>query len=386
MEAYRGQFALIEEYNEEKCRDFLVHELGVEIPRFYRYAEGIHEVQKRIILRYGDENFAKAMGIFTHLLESDDNAAGLGDDGDLWRSWRHDYKLRGEDYANPGTPRFSGLILPAVQPPRRSYTPLVVAAAQNQRFDPESSSNRVNKHDAASGRARDSKEGNSLALATATPASLNIPALAKETVEISMVSSNACPMKGSKTFKAGLRRMVATNLSSLFPTVKEEEDEEDEDKPPPVPPKDNTPPSHNKNPPPPSSPRLPPLCFDGACDMPDFRDDPFSTSSGASDPIDNNRRSIHSLMDHKASERTKRPVDCSFPTSATSSSNLSSAISSATYSTASGKDGFRNLARDLLNTNRSDVSSSMLGNFSALDPAKYSPPASTTTPMDAIDP
>ena len=87
--------ALREEYEEEACRDFLVHELGVEIPRFYRYAEGIHEVQKRIILRYGDENFAKAMGIFKQLLELDDNACGLGDDGDLWRSWRHDYKLRG---------------------------------------------------------------------------------------------------------------------------------------------------------------------------------------------------------------------------------------------------------------------------------------------------
>ena len=86
--------ALREEYDEEGCRDFLVHELGVEIPRFYRYAEGIHEVQKRIILRYGDHNFAKAMGVFKELLELDDNACGLGDDGDLWRSWRYDYKLR----------------------------------------------------------------------------------------------------------------------------------------------------------------------------------------------------------------------------------------------------------------------------------------------------
>ncbi|KAI9834154.1 MAG: hypothetical protein M1826_005265 [Phylliscum demangeonii] len=83
-----------EEYDEESCRDFLVHELGAEIARFYRYAEGIHEVQKRIILRYGDENCAQAMHIFRELLEADDNASGLGDDGDVWRSWRHDHMLR----------------------------------------------------------------------------------------------------------------------------------------------------------------------------------------------------------------------------------------------------------------------------------------------------
>jgi len=82
-----------EAYDEESCRDFLVHELGFEIPGFFRYAEGIHEVQKRLILRYGDENIARAMGVFRELLE-DDDASGLGDDGDMWRSWRHDHKYR----------------------------------------------------------------------------------------------------------------------------------------------------------------------------------------------------------------------------------------------------------------------------------------------------
>ena len=86
---------LRDDYEEEACRDFLVHEIGVEIPRFYRYAEGIEEVRRRILLRYGDVGYAKALGIFTELLERDDNASGLGDDGDLWRSWRHDYKRRG---------------------------------------------------------------------------------------------------------------------------------------------------------------------------------------------------------------------------------------------------------------------------------------------------
>ena len=85
--------SLQEPYDEEAVRDFLTEELG-EIPLNYRYAEGIHEVRKRLILRYGDMNFAKAMNTFQGLLESDDIGAGLGDDADLWRSWRHDHKTR----------------------------------------------------------------------------------------------------------------------------------------------------------------------------------------------------------------------------------------------------------------------------------------------------
>lgn len=88
------QDAGIQPYDDESCREFLAYELGEEIARFYRYTEGIHEVQKRLILRYGDENFAKAMSVFHELLELEDNASGLGDDGDFWRSWRHDYKQR----------------------------------------------------------------------------------------------------------------------------------------------------------------------------------------------------------------------------------------------------------------------------------------------------
>ena len=85
---------LIEAYEEESCRDFLVDELGVEVARFYRYTEGIHEVQRRVMLRYGEKNYAKAMNNFYDLLEQEDNASGLGDEGDAWRSWRHDYTRR----------------------------------------------------------------------------------------------------------------------------------------------------------------------------------------------------------------------------------------------------------------------------------------------------
>ncbi|KZF19393.1 hypothetical protein L228DRAFT_42631 [Xylona heveae TC161] len=106
-------------FDEEACRDFLTLELGCEIPRYYRYAEGIHEVQKRLILCYGDNYIAEAMGVFYDLLEGEDNASGLGDDGDFWRTWRHDFKLRREDFSNPGTPKFSKMILPATVEPKR---------------------------------------------------------------------------------------------------------------------------------------------------------------------------------------------------------------------------------------------------------------------------
>lgn len=82
-----------EAYDDEECHDFLSYELAFEIPTVFRYADGIHEVQKRLILRYGDENIARAMGVFKELLEVDD-ASGMGDDGDMWRSWRHDHKHR----------------------------------------------------------------------------------------------------------------------------------------------------------------------------------------------------------------------------------------------------------------------------------------------------
>lgn len=92
-------------FDEERCRDFLVHELGIEIARSYRYSEGIHEVRRRVKKRFGDDDYVNVMRLFDELLESDDNAAGLGDDGDLWRSWRHEYKLHKDGLEIPGAPR-----------------------------------------------------------------------------------------------------------------------------------------------------------------------------------------------------------------------------------------------------------------------------------------
>lgn len=84
---------VLEAYDDDSCRDFLVYQLGYEIPSYFRYAEGIQEVHKRLSRHYGEQNIAQAMGVFRELLEHD-AASGLGDDGDMWRSWRHDHKHR----------------------------------------------------------------------------------------------------------------------------------------------------------------------------------------------------------------------------------------------------------------------------------------------------
>ncbi|KAI9790891.1 MAG: hypothetical protein M1816_004652 [Peltula sp. TS41687] len=136
------------EFDEDDCREFLAYELGEEIPRLYRYARGIDEVRKRVILRYGDFNYGRAMGIFIQLLESEDCASGLGDTGDHWRSWRHDYKNRNEDLENPDTPHFPGLVLPAVVRPGPTYksVPIVIPAhshTADQTFIHQQSSDKV---------------------------------------------------------------------------------------------------------------------------------------------------------------------------------------------------------------------------------------------------
>ena len=81
-----------EHYSEESCRDFIIYELGhlYGIPQGFRYAQGIDQVRTRLMLRYGDANLDRAMGIFNEILE-DDSTTGLGDEGDVWRSWRHSY-------------------------------------------------------------------------------------------------------------------------------------------------------------------------------------------------------------------------------------------------------------------------------------------------------
>ena len=81
-----------EYYSEEACMDFIIYELGYRsgIPRDFRYAQGIDRVRTRLMLRYGDRNLDRAMGIFNEILECQ-SESGSGDESDVWRSWRYDH-------------------------------------------------------------------------------------------------------------------------------------------------------------------------------------------------------------------------------------------------------------------------------------------------------
>ena len=126
------------QFSEEDCRDFITHVLALDLklPSTHRYRDGIDEVWRRLMYKFGDANLGRAMGIFNELLE-DDDLGGLGLGGDLWRSWRHDFKHINvsafcdvvprnnlmvkyqDDLSNPGTPHFPNVILPQPVKPSR---------------------------------------------------------------------------------------------------------------------------------------------------------------------------------------------------------------------------------------------------------------------------
>ena len=84
--------ALPKNFSEDVCRDFINLQLGHEdrLPILYRYDQGVDEVRQRLILRFGDTNYSKAMGIFVSIMRDGRNS-GFGDDEDVWQSWRFSF-------------------------------------------------------------------------------------------------------------------------------------------------------------------------------------------------------------------------------------------------------------------------------------------------------
>lgn len=80
-------------FDEESCRFFL-RELGQKVVQFYPFSVGMDEVFSQIVDRYGYEGAADAISVLQELLEDESTAAGAGDDGDIWRSWRHSWRHR----------------------------------------------------------------------------------------------------------------------------------------------------------------------------------------------------------------------------------------------------------------------------------------------------
>jgi hypothetical protein len=80
-------------FDEEQCRSF-VRDLGEQIVGQTEWNEGMQEVYYRLLKEYSFLGISDALSVLQDLLEGDNNASGFGDDSDIWRPWRYNWKHR----------------------------------------------------------------------------------------------------------------------------------------------------------------------------------------------------------------------------------------------------------------------------------------------------
>ncbi|KIY04034.1 uncharacterized protein Z520_00726 [Fonsecaea multimorphosa CBS 102226] len=97
-------------FDEEECRFFL-REVGERVVPVYPFSFGMEEVYSLILERYGYAGLPDVTSVLQDLLEDERTAAGLGDDGDVWRSWRHSWRHRNDDALNPFIPKVGSFVL-----------------------------------------------------------------------------------------------------------------------------------------------------------------------------------------------------------------------------------------------------------------------------------
>ena len=90
---HSNRFEDLGRFDEEECRFFL-REVGERVVPQYPFSFGMEEVYSLILERYGYGGIPDATSVLSDLLESDSTASGFGDDGDVWRSWRHSWRHR----------------------------------------------------------------------------------------------------------------------------------------------------------------------------------------------------------------------------------------------------------------------------------------------------
>lgn len=81
-------------FDEESCRMHL-HELGDEIVPSYPFAYGIQQIYAILLDEYGTSQIADAISVLHELLEDESC------EGNIWRSWRHDWRHRNVSCSSP---------------------------------------------------------------------------------------------------------------------------------------------------------------------------------------------------------------------------------------------------------------------------------------------
>ncbi|KAJ9634966.1 hypothetical protein H2204_005921 [Knufia peltigerae] len=108
---YRKEIHEFGAFDEESCRSY-VREAGMRAVGAYSFTSGMEEIYCLMLEQCGLDGLPDAMSVIQDMMEGDGVADGLGDDGDIFRSWRHSWRQRNANSKNPFITRIGTFILP----------------------------------------------------------------------------------------------------------------------------------------------------------------------------------------------------------------------------------------------------------------------------------
>ncbi|KIW21547.1 hypothetical protein PV08_02127 [Exophiala spinifera] len=112
---YRNQIHEFGAFNEESCR-WHIREAGMRVVPRYPFSCGIEEIYCLMLEQCGFPGLPDALSVIEDMLEQDGVADSMGDDGDIFRSWRHNWRHRNADSKDPFIPRIGSFVLPTPTP------------------------------------------------------------------------------------------------------------------------------------------------------------------------------------------------------------------------------------------------------------------------------
>lgn len=286
-----------------------------------------------------------------------------------------------EDFANPGTPRFPGTILPS---PIRGHRRHIAIRSQYQPFGEWPSDTPSTPNQSTPSARSTYPDGSSPQSSQLSTRDFGVQ------TDPTRIESDGKAQRRRNTLrrKSGsgeLHRTMSQKLRGLFSKDKGQgftgqTDRKENDNP-------RTPTAAR----PQERPRLPSFNFDGGGD--DHDDTQYSRSSNEASSINLNEAIPPLPLNfQKAIQRQQSRASQSYsseasaPNRSTSSTANHSMTSSLDLPGASGRDEFRNLTRNLISSDPSESSAGLLGDFSALSPKKYNPPSTRDSSTQLSDP